>query len=51
MPEIVDGKPSLFSVINAIDSYELAEGILIRGKKGSEAEHYAEEYGCLFEEI
>lgn len=43
-------KASVKSIIGAIESCSTAEGVLIRGKKGSEAERYAKENGCSFEE-
>ena len=43
-------KASVKSIIGAIESYSTSEGILIRGKKGSEAERYARENGCAFED-
>ena len=43
-------KASAKSIIGAIESYSTSEGILIRGKKGSEAERYARKNGCAFEE-
>lgn len=38
------------SIIGVFESYGTAEGILIRGKNGSEAERYAKQNGCAFEE-
>ena len=43
-------KASVKTIIGAIESYSTTEGILIRGKKGSEAERYARKNGCTFEE-
>lgn len=43
-------KASIKSIISVFESYGTAEGILIRGKKGSEAERYAKQNGCAFEE-
>ena len=43
-------RASVKSIIGAIESYSTSEGILIRGKKGSEAERYARENGCAFED-
>ena len=43
-------KASVKSIIGALESYGTSEGILIRGKKGSEAERYARKNGCAFEE-
>ena len=43
-------KAPVKSIIGALESYGTAEGILIRGKKGSEAERYARQNGCAFEE-
>lgn len=43
------GKASIRSIMEAANTYAVVEGILIRGKKGSAAERYAEEAGCLFE--
>ena len=43
-------KASIKSIIGVFESYGTAEGILIRGKKGSEAERYARQNGCAFEE-
>jgi len=43
-------KASIKSIIGVFESYGTAEGILIRGKNGSEAERYAKQNGCAFEE-
>lgn len=43
-------KASVKSIIRDIEDYTTSEGILIRGKKGSEAERYAKQNGCAFEE-
>ena len=47
----IPAKVPVKSVISAIESRSTAEGILIRGKKGSEAERYAKQNGCTFENI
>ena len=44
-------KASIKSIIGALESCSTSEGILIRGKKGSEAERYARKNGCAFEDV
>ena len=45
------GKTLVKTIIRSLESFGTSEGILIRGKKGSEAERYARKNGCAFEAI